>query len=345
MKKRILALVTVSVLLVTAFAACKKEDKKDIPEATPTATPSASGNDSQNNSSKNNNPSIGKELVNIPLGGTFLRDDASVSFYIANGTWNVAAYHFADGTTTSPTILTGTTTLGNGPEFLYADDANAVSFAFAQHSLTVTITRGTDYKDFEGTYPRITQEAPENGTVSPERGSSLELLGRIALTHYMINADGLPECMIDLAATTYDNTYMIKFLLAYTDLFLSSEADLYTEIGENFVGCSVSKETLNELFLTASAGTFDVSAFDGSAENIIAKDDMYYIPCNGAFSGGLSVESTDVELVSDALVINGSVTKADGTRYNLAMTLSTSADTASGAVGVQITSAKYKQVK
>lgn len=344
MKKRILALATVSVLLVTAFAACKKEDKNDIPEATPTVAPtaSASPNDISNDASKDDTLSLGGELINIPLGGTFLRDDASVSFYIADGTWNVAAYHFTDGSTTAPTILTGTTSLGNGPVFLYADNANELSFTFAQHSLTVAVTKGDDYKVFEGTYPRITQTSSENEVISPERGSSLELLGRIALTHYMVNADGLPECMIDLAATSYDNAYMVKFLLAYTNLFLSSEADLFTEIGEDFIGCSVSKDALNELFLTTSAGTFDVSAFDGSAENIIVKDDMYYIPCNGSFSGGLTVENAEGELISDALSINGTVTKADGTRYDVSMTLATAEDTSSGAAGIRINTANYK---
>lgn len=341
MKKRILALATVSVLLVTAFAACKKEDKNDIPEATPTAAVT----DNSGNSTENvtQTPEESETIIEtITFGGDFARDNGILSFYIADGSWKVTGYHLSNDLTNTTVVINGTTTLGtDGPVFLYSDEENEVSFTFAAKSLTVDVTKGTSYKAFEGTFQRVTEITPVE-IISPERGSSLELLGRIALTHYMGKAEGLPECMINLSETTFDNAYMTDFLAAYANLFLSTEATLVPEVSETSLVCGISKDALNDLFLTASAGAFDVSAFDGSAKNIVAKDDMYYIPCDGSFAGGLTVEKVNPELVSDALVINGIVAKNDGTRYDITMTLATSADTAAGTAGVRTNTVTYK---
>ena len=346
MKKRILALATVSVLLVTAFAACKKEDKNDIPEATPTTAVSEGNTD---DSSDDKDLTVDKNdtiIETIAFGGDFARDKGSLSFYIADGGWKVTGYHYGDDMAAGPIVLNGATTMGtDGPVFLYSDEENEVSFTFAAKSLTVAVTKGTAYKAFEGTFDRMEQTAPAPEILSPERGSSLELLGRIALTHYMTKAEGLPECMINLSETTLDNAYMTDFLVAYANLFLSTEVTIVPEISETSLVCGISKEALNDLLLTASAGSFDVSAFDGSAKNIVAKDDMYYIPCDGSFAGGLTVEKANPELVSDALVINGVVAKNDGTRYDITMTLATSADSAAGTAGVRVNTVTYKQAQ
>lgn len=339
MKKRILALATVSVLLLTAFAACKKEDKNDIPEATPTTAVSEDNTDDKDLTVDTNDTTI----ETIAFGGDFARDKGNLSFYIADGGWKVTGYHYGDDMTASPVVLNGATTMGtDGPVFLYSDDENEVSFTFAAKSLTVAVTKGTAYKAFEGTFQRVVHTTPAPEILSPEKGSSLELLGRIALTHYMVKAEALPECMINLSETTFDNTYMTDFLVAYGNLFLSTEATLVPEVSETSLVCGISKDALNDLFLTASAGAFDVSAFDGSAKNIVTKDDMYYIPCDGSFAGGLTVEKADQELVSDALVINGVVAKNDGTRYDITMTLATAADAASGTAGVRMNTVTYK---
>ena len=344
MKKRILALATVSVLLVTAFAACKKDDTTpDTPDATPTT---AVSEDNTDNSTNDKDLTVDKNdtiIETIAFGGDFARDNGNLSFYIAEGGWRVTGYHYGEDTAAGPIVINGATTMAtDGPVFLYSDDENEVSFTFAAKSLTVAVTKGTAYKAFEGTFDRVTQTAPAPEILSPERGSSLELLGRIALTHYMTKAEGLPECMINLSEATIDNAYMTDFLAAYGNLFLSTEASVVPEVSETSLVCGISKDALNDLFLTASAGTFDVSAFDGSAKNIVAKDDMYYIPCDGSYAGGLTVEKADPELVSDALVINGVAAKNDGTRYDVAMTLTTSADSAAGTAGVRINTVIYK---
>ncbi len=346
MKKRILALATVSVLLVTAFAACKKEDKNDIPEATPTT---AVSEDNAGDATDDKDLTVDTDdttIETIAFGGEFSRDNGNLSFYIAENGWRVTGYHYGDDLAAGPVVINGTTTLGtDGPVFLYSDDENELSFTFATKSLTVAVTKGTAYKVFEGTYDRVVQTAPAPEILSPESGSSLELLGRVALTHYMVKADGLPECMINLSEATFDNAYMTDFLTTYANLFLSTQATFVPEVSETALLCSISKEALNDLFLTASAGACDASAFDGSAKNIVAKDDMYYIPCDGSFAGGLTVDSLDQELVSDTLVIHGVVAKNTGTRYDMIMTLATSADSAAGTAGVRMNTVTYKQAQ
>lgn len=341
MKKRILVVASVSVVLLTAFAACKKENKNDIPSATPTAAPTSSVSEDSGKDNKNDEV----ESQAVTFGGDYLRDNGSLSFYLSDGGWKVNGYHTTKENSSSPVVLSGSASFKEGTVFLYSDGDNELSFTFAPKSVTVAVTKGTAYKAFEGTFTRHVQTTPPPIVLSPEAGSSLELLGRIGLTHYMQKADGMEACMINFAEVTFDNAYMTDFLLTYGNLFLSGEATSVPEISESSLVCSISKEALNELFLTASAGSFDVSAFDGSSKNIVAKDDLYYIPCNGAYAGGLTIETTDLELVSDALSIGGIVAKANGTRYDVAMTLTTSADAASGTAGVRINAANYKLAK
>jgi len=171
MKKRILALATVSVLLVTAFAACKKEDKNDIPEATPTTAVSEGNTD---DSSDDKDLTVDKNdtiIETIAFGGDFARDKGSLSFYIADGGWKVTGYHYGDDMAAGPIVLNGATTMGtDGPVFLYSDEENEVSFTFAAKSLTVVVTKGTAYKAFEGTFDRMEQTAP-----APEQPDPLTL--------------------------------------------------------------------------------------------------------------------------------------------------------------------------
>lgn len=343
MKKRILAVATISVLLLTAFAACKKDDPTpDTPDATPTTAVSDNSGDSTETVTQA--PEETETIIEtIAFGGDFSRENGNLSFYIADGGWKVTGYHYGEDAAAGPIIINGATTMGtDGPVFLYSDEENEVSFTFAAKSLTVAVTKGSAYKVFEGTYQRMEQTAPAPEILSPERGSSLELLGRIALTHYMVKAEGLPECMINLSETTFDNAYMNDFLVAYGNLFLSTEVTIVPEISETSLVCGISKDALNDLLLTVSGGSFDVASFDGSAKNIVAKDDMYYIPCDGSYAGGLTVEKTDLELVSDALLINGIAAKNDGTRYDVAMSLTTVADSSAGSAGVRTNTVIYK---
>ncbi len=345
MKKRYLTLAAISVLCLASLAACNKEKENKETDPTPTVAVS----DDTTNDTQDEDLSIedtDTTMETIAFGGNFSREDANLSFYIAEGGWNVTGYHFANGPENAPVILSGTTTLATeGPVFLYSDAENELSFTFASDSLTVAVTKGTAYKGFEGTYPREVQMPQQPVIITPERGSSLELLGRISLTHYMLLADGLPECMINLAENTFDQAYAIKFLPAYADLFLSSEATLVPEVSEQYLVYTMSKDALNDLFLTASAGTFDVSKFDGSAANIVVKEDMYYIPCLGSFAGGLTASSTEQELVSEAINLGGVVAKSDGTRYDLSMSVSTSENSAAGKLGIQVDKVIYTKLQ
>ncbi|MDD5901636.1 MAG: hypothetical protein PUC73_12170 [Lachnospiraceae bacterium] len=341
MKKRFLAITTISVLLLSSFTACSKsKDEKDTtPDATPTATASVSNDSSADEELTLDTENA--EIETISLGGTFSRANGGLSFFITEKGWEVSGYHFLADVTSSagPVILSGTTTMGDGPVFLYSDEENEVSFTFSADSVTVAVTKGTAYQIFEGSFSRVAETEPQPEILSPKEGSSLELLGRVALTHYMLKAEGIPECMINLSEISFDNATMEKFLLTYTNLFLSTRASFFPEIADG-IFCTITKDELNELFLTASAGAFDASAFDGTAADIVLKENTYYVPCNGTFAGGLTVETLDQALVSDALTICGVVGKADGTRYTVEMTLSTSEDVSS-ATGVRIDTVTY----
>lgn len=335
MRKRILTLATLSVLLVTAFVACSK-DKDNTPDITPTT--SASENKNDNNASDSEKT----ELESITFGGDFARDNGNLSFYISDSGWNVTGYHSGNENSVAPVVINGAITLStNGPVFVYSDEENEVSFTYAADSLTVAVTKGTTYKIFEGTFRRMTQTTPAPEIFYPEKNSSLELIGRIALTHYMTKTEGHSNCMINFSETTFDNAYMNDFLVAYGNLFLSSEVTIIPEVSETSLVCGISKDDLNDLLLTVSAGTFDVSDFDGSAKNIVAKNDMFYIPCDGSFAGGLVSEKADPELISDALVMGGVVVKKDGIRYDVTMTLTTTKDSSTGKSGVRINTVTY----
>lgn len=316
--------------------ACSKDEKN--PDSTP--TPSVSGEVSENN-----NPSSDtgrNESESIPLGGSFARDNTGLSFYIADSSWNVAGYYFPEDETTAPVILSGAVTVGDALDFLYSDENNEITFTFAAKSVTVAVTKGTSYKVFEGSYPRMNQTVQQPEILSPEKNSATELLGRIALTHYMLKVAGIPECTIDLAGTTFDQDYMEKFLLAYADLFLTSEAEFNPEISTQNLVCAVAKEDINNLLLTSTAGAFDASKLNTSAGTIVLKDNVFYIPCLGAYAGGLTIDTNSQEDSSGALTLGGVVSKSDGTRYDIKMTLVTAKNSASGAIGIQITSVDYK---
>lgn len=341
MKKRILALVTVSVLLVTAFAACKKEDKKDIPEATPTMsiTPDVSGNKAPSEIDSQKAPQT------ILFGGYFSRENATLTIGIVNDSWNVSGFLFSKEQNATPLVVSGPLKFVEKTDFVYEDENNKLTFTFAVDSVKITVNKGTDYSAFAGSYKREEQEDSSDQVLSPENGSALELLGRIALTHYMINTDGASESSIDTTALSFDKEYMTDFLLAYTDLFLTPEAEVVSDISDKYLCYTFSKESLNDLFLTVSAGTFDISMFDVTDTDIISKEDNYYILCKGTYAGGLTIPFEDQDLISEALSFEGIVSKPDGTFYDIKMTLSTKANNTSGSIGTQITSAKYKQVK
>lgn len=337
MKKRILVIATVLVTLLFSLAACGKEESKGPQETTPTA--------SVDNDSVSDNKDNTTVIETIPFGGDFTRDNGNLSFYIADGTWNVSGYHLSEENSASPVILMGAVSLKDGPVFLYSDAENELSFTFTTESVSVAVTKGAAYKAFEGTFARHVKDSPQQEVITPEKGSSLELLGRIALTHYMQMNEGKTDYTSNLSDITFDNASMTDFLWTYGNLFLSKEATFLPEVSESAPVCAISKNELNDLFLTISAGSFNVSSFDGSAKNIVAKNDMYYIPCNGAFAGGLTVNTTNTELVSDALVLNGVIAKGDGTRYDVTMTLTTSADTSCGKTKVRINTVTYKLAK
>ena len=205
--------------------------------------------------------------------------------------------------------------------------------------------KGTTYAAFAGTYPRREDTSSDTEMLSPEHGSALELLGRIALTSYLVNAEGLPECMLDLSDKTFDNDYMKKFLLTYTDLFLVSESDVFTEGSDKYLYYAFTEDSLNDLFATVSAGSFSLTDFDISGSDIHFVNRTYYVPCLGIYSGGLLTPEADPELVSDTLTLNGVVSKSDNTDFDIKMILSTEENTASGTTGIKITAISYRLVQ
>ncbi len=346
MMKRFLTVTTLAALLLTSFAACSKKENTDTDI---TSTPTAAV--SEDNTGDNTDKDTPSDVVTQPptetimLGGYFTRKNSSLSFGISEGSWKVSGYLFSETAGEAPLILSGPVALTEGTSFVYSDDSNELTFVFAADSLNVNVNKGTDYADFAGAYDRMDTTVPENEIITPENGSALELLGRIALTHYMINAEGAADCSIDVTALEFNSDYMENFLLAYTDLFLVDKADFLPEVSDKYLCYTFTKEGLDDLFSAVTAGAFTTAQFNITDSGIVSKDGNYYIPCQGVISGGLTSSSETQEPVSDALALGGVVGKSDGTRYDLIMTLSTKANSASGSAGVQITSVNYKLTK
>ncbi len=331
--KRFLTIATLSVLLLTSFAACsKKENNEQENESTPTIA--ISGDET---------PTTTPVPDVITIGGAFARENAYLSFGIVESSWTVSGYFFPEEEGAEPLVLSGTAEFEGKAELSYTDDNNSLTFVFAADSVTATVNKGTDYAAFAGTYARIETDSSEI-ILTPEKDSEAEILGRIALTHYMVNAENT-EGSVDITALKFDSKYMEAFLLAYADLFLVDKADFLPEVSDKYLCYTYTKDALDDLLLTVTAGAFDTAQLNITDSGIVSKDGNYYIPCQGKIAGGLTVSSENQNAASGSISLGGVVAKPDGTRYDLTLTLSTKENSAAGSIGVQITSVDCKFVK
>lgn len=337
--KRFFATVTLAALCLTSFAACSKKETEN-PDTTPDTTPTGSIEISSD------------DLINatpspdtIILGGYFERDNINISIYYTD-TWHINGLHY----TTNPTsyqLLAGPLSHKDGAELLYTDDNNELSFVFTSKALTVKVNKGTDYTIFEGTYDRVEQSISTTETISPKEGSVLELIGNIAVTHYMLQAEGMLDCMVQPAEITVDNKLMIEYILAYTDLFLVAKAEFVEEISDRYLCYAFTEEKLNDVLMAASNDRFGVKDLDITGTDIVLKDAMYYVPCYGNYAGGVLTRYTAEapENIPEQLILDGAVTKKDHTSYRMEMTISTSSENPSEVLGVKIDSIRYKVTK
>lgn len=336
--KRIFIITTIAALLLLSFAGCSKKNKTGN-DLTPTGSvdPNNPGNDDDPNAS----------VDFITLGGYFSRDDANLVIFISNNGWNVNGILFPKDENASPLILSGPLTYKEGLDLNYSKDGEEITFTFAKNSMTVKTTKGNTYTAFDGSYKREEEIVAADGSIPPKSGSTLELIGRIAVTHYMAQAEGIPACTIDLSSGSFDNAYMTEFTLKYADLFLASEAVPAPEISVDYLYYAFSETDLNNLFLTATAGKFGTNGFETAGSDIVYKDGTYYIPCYGNFAAGLATSYTaaDPDVISDRLLLEAAVTKKGGGRYDMEMTLSTSENAGLGAAGIQINSVTYELTK
>lgn len=325
--KRFLAIATLSTLLLTSLVACSKKGN-DASENTPAPTVSVSRNETENTTPT---PEV------IPIGGSFTRENAYLFFGIIEGSWKVSGYLFPEGTDTEPLTISGATQFEGTATLSYTDDNNQLTFIFDTDSVTVKVDKGTDYAEFAGDFSRVEIQNSTPVAPSPEQGSVTELMGRIALTHYMLNIENL-FTTIDTTALIYDSDYMEDFLLAYVDLFLVDKAELLPEVSDKYLCYTFTEEALNDLFGTVSGGIFTAGQLTITDSGIVSKDGNYYIPCQGKLSGGLTVSSNSTE---EHLSLGGIVVKSNGTRYDLIMTLITEENSAAGSAGVQLSKVTY----
>ncbi len=335
--KRILALMAIFTLLITTAVACSKDKTKTDSNTTPTGQISDTTQDSE--SSTDDTPI---KMESIMFGGDFARDNAHLSFGIADGAWTVSGYYLTDANA-SPLLLSGTITSDELPVFTFSEADDELSFTFTTDSVVVKVNKGTKYTDFAGSYKRTSATAGSTEIVSPEHGSSLEFLGRVALAHYVVGAEDSLEIGIDLSASSFDTAYMEKVVLAYTDMFLIFQAEAHPDIFDKYLCYAFTKEDFNRLLQEASFAKFTVDNFDLSKSVFKYQDGKYYVPCYGSNAGGLTLPNAKQELVSDALLINGVVSKANGTRLNVEMTLTTKSSE-KGILDVLLESVNYKYI-
>lgn len=335
--KRFFATVTVITLLAASFAGCSKDKKK---EKNPNGTPTVSAPNSKDDLAMDGNY--------VVLGGYFSNDNTNISIFISDGGWQINGVFFPQDNS-EPVILSGPLTYNQGTDLVYSKDNDQVTFSFTETDMKVTVDKGTAYTGFSGTYKRsgTTVNIPESSTVSPASGSTLELLGRVAATHYILNNEATPALFLDIASSSFTNEYMINYIVTYADTFLSNEAKPVPDVSTQYLCYGFSEEELNSILLTATAGAYNTSKLSLADSEITIKDGVYYAPCRGTYAGGLATGYTDdnPEKINTQLLLEGAVAKMDGTRYDFTMTLTTSENSAIGASGIQIDSVDYDVAK
>ena len=328
--KRILALMAIFTLLIATTAGCSK---KKNPDADSTPTGSVSDN-------ANGTPSATKDpTTSIVFGGSYARNDIQLTFGIANGAWTV--FGFLPDKEES-LILSGTITPKDLPAFSFTEGDNILTFTFGQDSVKVDVNMGTKYSAFAGTYKRIADSTQGDTSVVPEKNSTLEQLGRIALAFYIVAAKGTPEANVDISATSFNTEYMQNYVLAYTDLFLTDDADFLPEIFEETLCYAYTKDEMDALLRNASFGKFTLKDFKPDDNAIRQQDGKYYVPCNGTYAGGLTVADKNVTAVAGTLTVSGKVAETSGSLYNVEMTLTTVESTDKNTADILIQSIMFK---
>ena len=337
--KRFLTKALVATLMLTTLAGCSKKEKGK--ENTPDNATTAPTISVEQPGDITYVPIESPEY--IALGGYFSKDYTNVSIYISEEGWQISGIYFPQTEGASLLTINGPMTYKDGLDLHYDDGENALTFTFDKFAMTAKVTKGTAFTDFAGKYRRVDDTVAAPGPASPEKGSTLEVLGQVAATHYMVKTEGIPQCTFDISANTFDNDYMHRFLGAYSDLFLSTNPEPVPELSTKYLCGSISKENLDKVLLTASNGTFGVKDLVPDGTTVLAKDDTYYIVCQARYSGALTTEFTDTnpETINEKLQLHAMVAKLDGTNYDVEMTLSTK----TAGDSVLVTSVTYKLVQ
>lgn len=296
---------------MTSFAGCSKKKKGD--NATPT-----------NNPVTTDDSALENQAGFISLGGYYRNDTVSMNIYLSTDGWKINGI-FSKSADTPHVFLIGDLTHTEGPELVYSTENDEITFTFAKDSMTVKVNKGTTYSDFSGTYKRLEEKTSEMESVPPMSGSTLELLSRAALTHYVTMSDGVDTATVTISEVPLDNASMVKFLVTYADLFLVNNADFYPEVSEKNLMATLTEEQIVSLLSTATDGAFSVDKLDVSGSDIVVKDNTYYIPCYGKYAGGIATRYTEADPaeIPAQLVLDAAVNKSDGANYYLDMTLST----------------------
>lgn len=334
--KRFFATLTVTSLLLLSFAGCAKKTPGETPDATP--TPSVS-----EDTPATPTPVPPEETENvitgsISFGGDFTGEEGNISVYLGQAGWEVLGVYFSDG---KPVMLSGPLTYKEGVTFTYSDAENELSFTYSERALEIKNIKGTTYSCFNGVYSRDSAPIVENS--SPEDVSVKEYLGRIALAHHAAS-DGLLEYTLDFSESVYDDDYMTRFILLYTDMFLLRGADIYEELSREIPYYPLAKDTLNILIIAASAGNKSLESVTLTNDSIIYKDDMYYIPCFGNAYG--EITDPNAHASYDTLVgefdMSAYFARRGEDSHEFTFTLKTSANDMTN-TGVQIDSVIIKE--
>lgn len=327
--KRFLATTAIVTLMLTAFAGCSKDKDKENENLTPTVSTDQNGE---------------SEPSHIALGGYFTKENTSLVISYTTEGWKANGIRFSDEEGTEASVFSGSLTHSEGPNLVYEENGEKLTFTFSVDSMKVTADQGDTYAAFAGEYQRMDDNiVSETVSVVPASGSTLELLGRIAVAYYMMAEETTTDFTLELSSVAFDNNYMLSFLTSYAELFLIEKADAFPEISTEYLLCALTEEELNNILLTATAGDFDAADLSTEGSDIVLKDGVYYLPCHGEYAGGLASRYTDAdpEELSDRLVLEAAIVKKDGTRSDITMTLSTSENTNAGTAGIQIDSVTY----
>lgn len=343
--KRFLVTTAIATLMLTTCAGCSKEKTPEqSTETTPTPSVTVDVEQEEIDLDAVLDQNGNEEAKIISLGGSFSNDNASLTVYLTDTGWNVSGIRFPEEAGDSSLLLSGPLTYQEPVDLVYDNNGDKLTFTFDSDSMTIAVNEGTTYASFAGEYERMANTTvPESETVVPKNGSVLESLGRTAAAYYMTTMGDSASFTLDPSTITFDNAFALRYVGAYTNLFLASHANLYTEIAGDRLYYAFAEADLNNVLLVASAGKFGVANLSVDGSDIVLKDGVYYVPCLGEYAGGIAVDSDDAdkEDLGDTVFVEAVIVKTDSSRSDIDMTLSVSANAAAGSAGLQIDSVLY----